>query len=187
MYCEKLQSICQNTESPKFLIDERVIYKLDSYLKNHVTLRERQNLNPVKFAIDMNVNYKTSLMTFIIGARVQLFQIRTFFNCTECDEQQELTTLDQIYCECGIEGTYQELKDQVTLYFKLLERPQPCYTHEEIENELDLLNELDIEQINNVSLSDVEKVGGSAILQEVVTFSSIGTRREEKMKKYLGE
>lgn len=185
MYCKKLQNIYKNKDSAKSLIDTRVIYKLDDYLKNHLTLRERQNINPANFSIEMNISYKTALMTFIIGARVGLFRIRSFYKCGECGEQQELNTLNKISCECGKEGNYQDLKEQITLYFFLLEKPQPCNTDEDFKDPLDLLEDTDIKNINEFSFADVEKVGGSIVLDEIE--SSICKRREAKMKKFLGE
>lgn len=185
MYCKKLQNIYQHDDSPKYLIDELVINKLDYFIKNEVTLRERQNLNPIKFSNIMNVNYRTSLMTFIIGARVGLFQIRTFYKCFRCSEQKELLSLKKIDCECGISGNYEELKEQITLYFNLLERPEPCNDKEDFNNQLDILDKNDIESISEFSLSDVEKVGGSAVIEEIE--NSICIQREEKMKRFLGD
>lgn len=185
MYCKKLQSIYQNPDSVKYLIDELVVNKLDYFIKNEITFRERQNINPIKFSNTMNVHYKTSLMTFIIGSRVGLFRTRTFYRCLDCDEQQELFSLSNIKCDCGVHGNYNEFKDQITLYFNLLEKPIPCDEKEDFDNQLALLDDIDIENINDFSLNDVEKVGGSAVLDEIE--SSLCAYREETIRSYLGE
>ena len=139
MYCRKLLNIASNKDSDKYLIDKLIIYKLDEYLKHHVTLRERQNINPVKFAIEMKIEHLTAIMTFIIGSRVGLFKIRLFFEC-ECGEKKELETTNEIIeCECGITGNYESLKESIKLYFFLLEKPSACDWNIEYKNDADLL------------------------------------------------
>lgn len=80
MYCEKLLKVKNNKDSSKFLIDSLIIHKLDDYLKNYITLRERRNINPVKFAIEKQIQYKTAMMLFVIGSRESLFRMRLFLN-----------------------------------------------------------------------------------------------------------
>lgn len=185
MYCRKLLDIASNKESEKYLIDKLIIYKLDEYLKHHVTLRERQNINPVKFAIEMNIKYTTAIMTFIIGSRVKLFKIRLFFEC-ECGERKELeTTKEIIECECGEIGNYESLNENIKLYFHLLDKPTPCEWNIEYNNEANLLQESDLMAINN-SFSDIEKVGGSELMNEIKS-DCLRDSRTTLMERYVGE
>jgi len=185
MYCKKLLDIASNKESEKNLIDKIIIYKLDEYLKHYVTFRERQNINPVKFAIEMNVEFKTAIMTFIIGSRVKLFKIRLFYEC-ECGERKELeTTKEKIECECGKSGDYGSLKENIKLYFILLEIPTPCEWNIEYDTEADLLLESDLVAIDN-SFSDIEKVGGSELVNEIKS-ACLRDSRETLMERYIGE
>ncbi|MFB7160446.1 hypothetical protein [Lysinibacillus sp. NPDC056232] len=185
MYCKKLLDIVSFEESKRYLIDKLIIYKLDEYLKNRITLRERKNINPVKFAIEMGVEYKIAIMTFIVGSRVKLFKIRLFYEC-DCGERKELeTTKENIECECGKIGNYESLKENIKLYFQLLEIPTPCEWNEQYSNEADLLKESDLLAFDN-SFSDIEKVGGSELMNEIKS-DCFRDAREALMERYIGE
>ena len=185
MYCEKLQLIKDDENSPKYLIDDLAIYKLDVFLNYDVTLRERENINPVRLAIERNINYKTALMAFIIGSRKKLFQLRMFYEC-ECDEKIELTSTSEIIkCDCGYIGNYKNSKDKIKLYFRLLEKPVNCNGESVKNGEADYLENSDIEQFDN-SFSFVEKVGGSDLVK-VINEECLLSIREAQMKDYLGD
>lgn len=183
MYCEKLLKVKNNKDSSKFLIDSLIIHKLDDYLKNYITLRERRNINPVKFAIEKQIQYKTAMMLFVIGSRESLFRMRLFFECN-CGEHIELeTTKDKIMCECGLIGEYQELKDSIKLYFELLEKPVKCEWDVDINGETDFLNEFDIAKYDN-SFSSIEKVGDPGLIKSIDSLCLLNIRNDT-MKEYL--
>lgn len=185
MYCEKLQLIKADESSSKYLIDDLTIYKLDAFLKNDVTLRERENINPVRLAIERNLVYETALMTFIIGSRKKLFKLRIFYEC-ECGEKIELASTNElIECDCGYKSNYSSSKDNIKLYFWLLEKPVICDSEPIKNGEADYLGNSDIEQFDN-SFSSVEKVGGSDLVK-VINEECLLSSREAQMRDYLGD
>ncbi|MDQ0087613.1 hypothetical protein J2T12_001007 [Paenibacillus anaericanus] len=181
MYCKKLKNIVDHSESIVNGINLEVIRQLDYFLKSRVTQRERTNINPIKFALEMNVSDKTALMTFVLGVKVGLFKTRAYFNC-DCGEMKELTTTKYIVkCNCQREYAPSQNKHKIFLYFKLLEQFQDCGDFLVIAKEypIDYLID-DVLGKSHISLADAEQIVG-----EKETDLLLVSQREKIYQEYL--
>ncbi|GEM_PF-4707840 len=170
MYCEKLLCIKENKKSPSFLIDDLVINKLDVFIKEKVTLIERERLSPSKFALLMNVDQNTAMMTFVIGTECRLFKALAYFTC-ECGENHFLESVKGNYeCVCNKVVNLSENRERIFLYFKLLLAPENCFNEEEKIYHIDYI-ENDI--IGNFSLADMEERLGKETVDSILSLKEL--------------
>lgn len=176
MYCEKLKCIKEHRKSKEFLIDELVINKLDLFIKEKVTLKERERLSPSKFAVLMNVHQKTAMMTFVAGAECGFFQLLAYYTC-ECGENKYLESVKGFHeCICGRKVELSEVRDRIFLYFKLLCEPEECSKEKEIVYQVDYL-----ESVNgNFSLAEMDENLGRDTMDSILSLKEI---RNEKMRR----
>ncbi|MEC2073198.1 hypothetical protein [Alkalihalophilus marmarensis] len=184
MYCKKLENIIRNPESDSFQITISTIKQFDYFVKNKLSSFELDNINPIKFSIEMKINYETSLMFFIIGSRESLFQLQAFYYC-ECGIQHKIENLeDELECECENTISPAHQRDRVFLYFKLLENPTPCNSFStNRESQLDYLKGEYLMEKQQLSLADLDTVIGVDSSNQIL----INQSREETFKRYLEE
>ncbi|WP_214736932.1 hypothetical protein [Exiguobacterium sp. s162] len=177
MYCEKLNCILDNPKSSRFLIDSLTIYKLDSFLKEKVSLVERKRLNPSKFANLMNVEQKTALMTFVLGVECNLFKTLAYYDC-DCGEGRFIFSMDPFECDCGKIINPQENRDKIFLYFELLLPLEYC-SHENVG-----LYPIDFIQENSMdfTLAGVDEIVGEESADSML---SLKDRRTQEIKRRL--
>lgn len=181
MYCDKLKSIYQSTESSKYGIDFDVVKKADFFIKQKTTMMERNKINPLKFSIEMDVNEETSLMLFVIGSRCGLFKTRAFINCI-CGDQFELRNLDdEIKCNCGSVIKPQLNRDKIYLYFRLLEAPVSCEWLDTRKYQVDYLDG-DALGKKFVSLVQIDNIIGEKQADMLLI-----NQRDEQYRKFMGE
>ena len=179
MYCKKLDCILEHEKSSEYLIDSLIIRKLDIYLKEKVSLIERQRLSPLKFSRLMEVDQKTAVKTFVLGAKCNLFKPIAYFECS-CGEGKFITSLTTPFeCECEqiINPTIN--RDKISVYFTLLLPPEKCF---EIENQVyqaDLAQEL----FENFTIADLDDVVGTGTTDSIF---SLKDERTKEMNKILG-
>ncbi|AQX56627.1 hypothetical protein [Priestia flexa] len=183
MYCDKLINIAQHSDSAKYNIDYEVIQKLDSFIKEKTTFRERENLNPVKFSIEMKIKQEISLMSFVLGTHCKLFKMRAYFNCSYCDEHLEIFDVnDKFECTCGKMITPSEHRDKLFLYFKLLETPAVCSWEENTPTyQLDFFEKVN-DGKGNFTLADLDNVAGKRYSNDLI---SLRNRRDKNLKSYI--
>ena len=97
MYCDKLKSIVREDRVDPD-VNEIVIQKLDKFIKEKTTIRERRKLNPYRFSIEMQISQKIAIKAFIKGAKCELFSPRFYYSCS-CGDQFEVSNLNsEIQC-----------------------------------------------------------------------------------------
>jgi DNA-directed RNA polymerase subunit RPC12/RpoP len=182
MYCDKLVNIVQHTDSSKYMIDRDIIIKLDKFIKQKTTKRERTKLNPLKFSIEMKVNQETSLMSFVIGSKIYLFQTRAYYDCY-CGDHFELFHLNKEYeCTCGKKIIPLEVKNRIYLYFDLLEEPENCpWDVSQPESQLDFLKEGDL-NFGNFTMAALDEIAGSGASENLI---SLEQKRTEMLKDFI--
>ena len=74
MYCKKLYNILQDNDHITYNITETDIEKLDEFIRNKTTSRERLNLDPARLSIIMKMNYEKSIKLFVLGCKQKLFK-----------------------------------------------------------------------------------------------------------------
>lgn len=127
MYCKKLSNILQNKDSQLYGINLKDIQKLDYFIKNKTTYRERDNINANRFSIEMDVDLNKSLRLFMLGIEEELFSLVMYVECDNpsCDETYKINDLhDYIECDCG--KIINISKENVDIYFNLTEEPTDC-------------------------------------------------------------
>lgn len=171
MYCNKLRSIVEDDESIEKGINLDIIRKLDYFLKSKVGLKERDYINPIKFAIEMEISEATSIMTFVMGWKKGLFISRAFFTC-DCRERIELTsTKKDTKCSmCEREILVTVHKDRIALYFKLNAKLTDCgdYLTDEHEDQIDYLGDETEVGKPYVSYNDVERIVGVETAESLI-------------------
>lgn len=179
MYCNKLMNIIKDPKSKEYNINEYIIKKLDKFLKEKTTKKEREKLNPIKFSIEMDVSEKTSIMLFVLGAKCDLFKIRMYFKCV-CGNQFEIDNLkDTLYCSCDREITPNLQRERVFLYFTLLEKPMYCNWFNANSNyQIDYIEDAMLGK-QQVSLADFDSIVGADEMDNLVS------QRDNKMKQYI--
>ncbi len=184
MYCDKLTSIVQQFNEDVIAVDEIVIKKLDIFIKERTTVRERRKLNPYKFSIEMNISQEISLRAFILGAKCRLFNPIFYYMC-ECGDQFEVININvKRQCTCRKEIIPDTDKSRLYLYFKLLEDPIPCPWEEDKDiYPLDLLKGEGY-GTENFTLADVDRLVGTRYTTDLISIS-IKDAREEYYKQFI--
>lgn len=182
MYCDKLTSIAHQGKDDAFDINEAIIKKLDIFIKERTTTRERRNLNPYKFSLEMNVSQEISLKVFILGVKNKLFSPRFYYIC-ECGDQFEVENVNtEKYCTCNRQIIPSNDKSRLYIYFKLLEEPTPCpWEEDEDIYPIDLLVAEGF-GTENFTLADVDRLVGPTYTKDLI---SIKESREESYRQYL--
>lgn len=182
MYCNKLINIVHLAKDDIFDINEIVIKKLDIFIKEKTTIKERQKLNPYKFSIEMKITQEIALKTFITGAKNKLFDPLFYYSC-DCGDQFEVLDVNkEKECTCGKNIIPKNERSRLYIYFKLLEQPTPCAWEEEKDTyPLDFL-ESEGFGTENFTLADVDRIVGSTLTKDLI---SIKQEREENYKNFL--
>lgn len=161
MYCNKLINIVQDEKSQDYVIDMNLVEKLDKFIKEKTTLKEREKLNPVRFSIEMSVSQESSLMIFILGIKTGLFKPRNYYSCS-CEEHFEIENIKvSTQCpSCNKNINPSIDRNRIFLYFKLTESPRRCEW--EINKPiypLDFLEEVYKENFTVADLDNITKRG----------------------------
>lgn len=186
MYCDKLISTVQQPNSEKYEIDKTTIQKLDEFIKYKTTIKERGRLNPYRFSIEMKVLQETSFMLFINASKCRLFEPRFYYNCY-CEEQIELNDIEnEAECTCGKKVIPQNEKDNVYIYFRLIEKPAECDWSNKVFTEtdnypLDFILKEGFEK-ENFTLADLESMGEEEAIHNLISKKD---KREKMYHRYL--
>jgi hypothetical protein len=161
MYCDKLLNIIKDPTSKNYNIDEFVVKKLDAFLKTRIGIRELNKLNPLTFSMLYEIEDNVSIMTFIQGTKVGLFQVRLYYNCYSCFECHEIENLvDPVYCECETISTPREYRSYVYMLFRLLFNPTDCDRNFKTEKKKPLDIIMEHLEKPGVSLMSIDRIIG---------------------------
>ena len=173
MYCKKLYNILQDNDHITYNITETDIEKLDEFIRNKTTSRERLNLDPARLSIIMKMNYEKSIKLFVLCCKQKLFKMKMYIDCEYCNSRHNIEDfyVDIICDESNKTIPINNNKDKIYVYFELLERPQIC-------KKINANNSYMIDDImgkcspSNTTLSEMEKYG--------ITFDTIGSLMDAK-------
>ncbi|CEQ08960.1 Uncharacterised protein [[Clostridium] sordellii] len=128
MYCKKLYNILLDDDHKDYNITELDIDKLDQFIRNKTTSRERLNLDPAKLSMEMELDYHKSIKLFILGCKQELFKMKMVIDCELCNNRHSINSINEdLLCEEFHQTIdINKNKDSIYVYFKLLEKPQIC-------------------------------------------------------------
>ncbi|WP_411679606.1 hypothetical protein [Clostridium thailandense] len=144
MYCNKLKAIIKDVESIKNNINAHFVKEFHKCLEEKTSIKERQKLNPIKFANEMNVSEEQIMKFFVIGKRVGLFKARAFYSCS-CGEYFEIFSFEgKVECENECEIDIEYNKEKVFIYFELLEEIQADDFGDDTTYQMDYISSSDL-------------------------------------------
>ena len=177
MYCKKLSNILHNNDSKLYGISLKDIQKLDYFIKNKTTFKERDNINVSRFSIEMDIDLNKAIRLFMIGVDEYLFSLVMYVECDNphCDETYKIEDLySQLECDCG--KNIKIAKENVDIYFNLLETPTECnLDNQENISVFGLI--MGKPKPSKIKLSDIEKVVGNENIEKAINKSSMLDRR----------
>lgn len=190
MYCKKLSNMLHNKDSQLHNITQKDIQKLDYFLREKTTLKERDRINVSRFSIEMDVDIKKSLRLFMVGVDEDLFNLVMYVDCDSpyCDETYRIKDIhSEIECDCGKNIT--PSKKNVDVYFKLMENPTNCNLDDEDISAYDLILGKSTpskirpikEEVVTIKLDMLEEVVGKEKVENAINKSNIMDERLLKL------
>lgn len=191
MYCKKLSNMLHNKDSELYGITLKDIQKLDYFLKNKTTFKERDRINVSRFSIEMEIDIKKALRLFMLGVDEDLFSLVMYVDCDNpyCDETYRIKDIHSIIeCDCG--RTINISKENVDVYFKLIEDPVDCnWDDDEDISAFDLIvgksspSEIrpNKEEVVVIKLNELEEIVGEEKVEKAISKSNIMDERLLKL------
>lgn len=162
MYCKKLYNILQDNDHKEFNITKTDIEKLDDFIRNKTTSRERLNLDPAKLSIIMRMDQQKSIRLFVLGCKQELFKMKVYIDCDLCNDRHYIDDIyEDLLCEeSGEIINIKNNKDKIYVYFELLEKPVICNKVKKNQSYMidDIMGKCNP---SNTSILDVENAGFS--------------------------
>lgn len=193
MYCKKLKTILEEENNDEFTL---LINKLDGFIRNQTTTRERRRINPLKFSIERRIEPGVAYRLFQSLTVKGLFKAHAYYSC-ECGDQIYIdkTLKDEYECDCEDKTIIPYFdKNRIYIYFELLEKVEVCteeFMHgdtdrntDETEIPLDLLDHFEDYKSGKTeaSLAEIEKVTGEENYYENTVMSQRADDRREYMR-----
>ncbi len=156
-YCQKLASIIKEPNIDGVEV-RKLVEMLDIYIRTKTNLIMRKKLNPIAFANSNYIDESTAIKFMTICTKHELLSVRLFYNCS-CDESIEIYNLvETTQCPNRCGNIPDQDRDNVYVYFQLLEKPELCKFIEHEKTQVDIMRETLGKEL--ASVSDTLKVIG---------------------------